>query len=202
MTNSIADRNLLASLGAALEYPDASFSARINALDSMSSEYEGVQNAVQEFRTAIEPYSSDERAEIYTRTFDVAPTCIPYLSIHLFGEESFHRARLMVGLRGSLLDVGADLGTELPDHFVIVLKAAPLLSDLEWDDLVTFVLRGSLHAMYQSIAKTENPFRWLLKAAQEVVGPATEEDLERLQTARRNGKNHQPPGSKQSCKGC
>lgn len=202
MAQSTADRELLSALGKALEYPDAFFAGRLAAVDDLSEKYDGVRSAVGEFQKEIETYSSDKHAELYTRTFDVAPTCIPYLSIHLFGEESFHRARLMVGLRGSLLEAGADLGTELPDHLVVVLKAALLLPESEWDDLVSFVLRAALHAMYGSIAKTENPYRWLLKAAQEVVGAATEEDLERLQTARRNGKNHQPPGSKQSCGGC
>ncbi len=202
MTTSIADKNLLVRLGKALEYPDAFLPAHLAAVVDMAAGKKDIQDAIEEFKTESSTYSSDRLAELYTRTFDVGPRCIPYLSIHLFGEESFHRARLMVGMRGSLLAAGVDPGTELPDHLTVVLRAAADLPEEEWEELVEFVLRAGLHAMLASIVESDNPYRWLLLAVQEVVGQATEEDMVRLQTARRHGKNLQPPGSQQSCGGC
>mgnify|MGYP001815660048 CR=1 FL=1 len=195
------DKELLACLGEVLEYPRQELPAKVQGASALAEGKPEVQAALSSFLLECESYTDDRLAEVYTRTFDVAPRCSPYLSIHLFGEESFHRARLMVGLRGALLAVGIDPAPELPDHFAIVLKAAPLLPADEWQELVDFVLRAGVHAMVESIENSQNPYSHLLHAVQMLVGAATAEDLQRLKAASQAGKNCTPPGSQKSCGG-
>ncbi len=185
MTTPLIHKQLLAQLGVALSYPDARWRSGLEALEPLAAAHGSSLDAVERFIAEQGPVDLDALAEIYTRTFDVAPSCIPYLSIHLFGEESFRRASLMSGLNESLTKAGVDLGNELPDHLAVVLRAAPALPAELWEDLLEFVMRAAVHAMVEAFTESNNPYRWLLRAVQDVVGPATEEDLERLAIARR-----------------
>ena len=91
---------------------------------------------------------------IYTSTFDLAPSCSPYLGTHLFGDDSRDRARLMVGLRGAGVR-----GQELPDHIAEVLAFAPRFSEEEWRELVPLVLAPALRKMDALLRETTNPYR-------------------------------------------
>ncbi|PKN57363.1 MAG: hypothetical protein CVU56_11210 [Deltaproteobacteria bacterium HGW-Deltaproteobacteria-14] len=190
MVTPMSHRWLLAHLGEALDYPDERLRPRLDALAPLARDHGPSAAAVDGFLAALAGYEIDALSEIYTRTFDVAPICVPYLSIHLFGEESFRRASLMTGLSESLAAAGVDLHGELPDHLAVVLRAAPALPDEVFDELLEFVLRAGVHAMVAVLDETPNPYRWLLRAVQAVVGPASADDLERLAAARRESQTH------------
>jgi len=179
-------RLLLARLGELLTYPDDRLGSRVDAAATLTPGDHPCADALASFRAETGGYTVDALGELYTRTFDVAPVCIPYLSIHLFGEESFRRARLMTGLSESLTAAGVALDGELPDHLAVVLRAAPALPDEVWEDLLEYVLRAAVHAMLGAIAETPNPYRWPLRAVESLIGPATAEDHERLAAARRD----------------
>jgi nitrate reductase assembly molybdenum cofactor insertion protein NarJ len=98
--------------------------------------------------------SSLELQSIYTATFDLAPSCSPYLGTHLFGDDSRDRARLMIGLRGAGV-----AGEELPDHVAEVLAFAPRFSEEEWRELVPLVLEPALAKMDALLRETSNPYR-------------------------------------------
>lgn len=98
--------------------------------------------------------SSPELQAIYTTTFDLAPSCSPYLGTHLFGDDSRDRARLMLGLRGAGVQ-----GSELPDHIAEVLAFAPRFGDDEWRELVPLVLEPALQKMDALLRETANPYR-------------------------------------------
>jgi nitrate reductase molybdenum cofactor assembly chaperone NarJ/NarW len=95
-----------------------------------------------------------ELQAIYTATFDLAPSCSPYLGTHLFGDDSRDRVRLMVGLRGAGVR-----GEELPDHIAEVLAFAPRFSEEEWRELVPLVLAPALAKMDALLRETSNPYR-------------------------------------------
>src|SRR5262249_41715158 len=77
----------------------------------------------------------EEAQEDYARTFYVTPSCEPYVSVHLFGSESFDRGALMACLRERFEGAGFSPGTELPDHVAVLLRFAALLDPEEFDDL-------------------------------------------------------------------
>ena len=171
------DKQVLYRLGGLLSYPSDDLPDRIAHLIDVPY--------IFDFKAAISTTPLTTLAELYTRTFDVMPVCIPYVSVHLFGEESFHRARLMAGMRGTLHHAGCTSEGELPDHIAVILKAAPKMKPEELADLVEYALRGAVHAMTVALEGTTNPYELVLKAVQSVVGAATERDIERLDATRK-----------------
>jgi nitrate reductase assembly molybdenum cofactor insertion protein NarJ len=112
------------------------------------------------FRYPTDPHLQS----IYTDTFDLAPSCSPYLGTHLFGDDSAGRARLMLGLRAA----GVGGGDELPDHVAEVLEFATKFSDDEWRELVPLVLLPALTKMDELLRATSNPYREVVAEALEL----------------------------------
>jgi nitrate reductase assembly molybdenum cofactor insertion protein NarJ len=127
--------------------------------------------SLEAFERAAVRRSFDELEDLYTRTFDLSPSCPPFLSVHLFGQESFRRARLMTGLEETYGKAGFDRGSELPDHVAVVLQAALAFSGEEWQELVDRVLAPSLARMKGALDR-KNPYRHLLEAARLALGVA------------------------------
>jgi nitrate reductase delta subunit len=107
---------------------------------------------------------------MYTATFDLAPACSPYLGIHLFGDESRDRARLMVGLRMAYRREGSGDEAELPDHIAEVLRFATRFAADEWDELTRLVLVPALTKMDELLRDSVNPYRHVVAAALRVSG--------------------------------
>jgi nitrate reductase delta subunit len=112
--------------------------------------------------------SQDEREELYTATFDVTPACVPYVSIHLFGEENFKRGEFMAALSARYAAAGFETRGELPDHLSVLLRFLAQTDEAERRELVQFCLLGPLGKMIVSLSD-ENPYRALLKAVREVL---------------------------------
>ena len=163
-----------AALGPLLAYPRrerfATDLARAEGrlLEAGASE---AAEALEAFERAAVRRSFDELEDLYTRTFDLTPVCVPFLSVHLFGQESFRRARLMTGLEEAYRKGGHDRGTELPDHVAVVLGAAEVFAEDEWRELVEQVLARPLARMKGAL-DPKNPYRHLLEAVRLALGVA------------------------------
>ncbi|MCA1733733.1 MAG: molecular chaperone TorD family protein [Acidobacteria bacterium] len=118
-----------------------------------------------------------DREILYTSTFDLAPSCSPYLGVHLFEEGNLARGRLMIGLRSSFVAGGVDPGVELPDHIALVLAFATRFSREEWPDLVRLILLPALEGMERALADTTNPYRHLVSATRRLSLAAAEEGV-------------------------
>ena len=165
MNTFCQESELFVALGEALEYPHERLRARMEAMRSAFDEVSpAAADYLAAFRAEIEDWSLERWQEVYTRTFDIAPQCVPYLSVHLFGPESPKRAVLMTGLKESYARAGYESGVELPDHVAIVLRAAPHLSPEEWSDLVRWCLPVSLREMARALEQARNPYQHLLNA--------------------------------------
>ena len=116
-------------------------------------------------------YPDDDRelSTIYTSTFDLAPSCSPYVGVHLFGDENADRARLMVGLRLAYKRIGMSEGDEMPDHIANVLAFAARQPE-ERDDLMHMVLVPALRKMNEILAPTSNPYREVVAEALKACG--------------------------------
>lgn len=118
-----------------------------------------------------------DREILYTSTFDLAPSCSPYLGVHLFEEDNLARGRLMIGLRSSFVAGGIDPGVELPDHIALVLAFATRFSQDEWPDLLRLILLPALERMERALADTTNPYRHLVSATRCLSFAAAEEGV-------------------------
>jgi nitrate reductase molybdenum cofactor assembly chaperone NarJ/NarW len=117
------------------------------------------------FAREMSALSIAEQQSAYTATFDLAPSCTPYLGVHLFGDENPDRARLMVGLRLAYRRMGIENDGELPDHVAEVLAFAERDDVDERDDLRRLVLVPALTKMKAILEPTANPYRHLVVAA-------------------------------------
>jgi nitrate reductase delta subunit len=127
------------------------------------------QAALERFVAATRAQEPYELEELFTRTFDLNPACAPFLSVHLWGDESFKRAILMTGLAETYARAGFERGSELPDHLAVVLRFAPRFAPEEWHDLATFCLPTPLVRMSAVLERLDHPYRHLVAALQEIL---------------------------------
>jgi nitrate reductase delta subunit len=156
----------LASLGYLLEYPTPdiwSQTAQWRSAFSPSSWIAG--SHVADFQKDVAAMSLEQLEEIYTRTFDMAPLCNPYITAHLYGDENFERGTFMTRLNERYEKEGFSIkGGELPDHLRVILQFAPHFSPEELSEIVEFCLLTPVKGMVDSLKDQSNPYYHLLKA--------------------------------------
>lgn len=121
------------------------------------------------FQNATQGWSQDATEEAYLRAFDLAPLAVPYVSVHLFGEENYRRGEFMARLYEAYGKTGFDCGTELPDHFAVLLRYADRLKGEERRELLELCLREPLVKMTATLRKNGHPYHFLLQALRDAV---------------------------------
>jgi len=164
-------RALCAAIADLFDYRHAAHAPQIAA--ALCAECGGphapAREALAQFVAETEPLAPQRLEEIFARTFDLNPSCAPYLSVHLFGEESFKRAILMTGLAEAYSRAGYDRGTELPDHLAVVLRFAPQFAEGEWEDITRLCLPTPLVRMAALLDPPRNPHRHVVAALQAIL---------------------------------
>lgn len=163
-------KDFYAGLGRLAECPGESY---LETLDScrrglMDLCPEGSASLAQ-FQKATEGWSKDEREEAYLRVFDITPLAVPYVSVHLFGEENYRRGEFMARLHQAFGEKGFECGAELPDHFALLTAFAGRLEGEEREELLSLCLREPLLKMRAALDKAGNPHRHLLQAILDVL---------------------------------
>lgn len=149
---------LLASL---LEYPGPGFDARLAA----------AEHAASGFVRQIRALSAGEREELFSSTFDINPSCVPYAGVHLFGEENFKRGEFMAALFARYEEAGFVPNGDLPDHLANLLRFAAGADDAERRELAEFCLLGPMQKMTASL-DGKNPYRDLLESVRTALEKA------------------------------
>lgn len=170
------DMAVFAALGKLFAYPDEDFQIRLEeALHWAREAGPRVEACIEAFWADAARLSAENARELYTRSFDLAPVCVPYVSIHIFGAESFKRAELMTGLKAAYQRARCDCGTELPDHIALLLQFGPCLEPEEWADLSTLVIAPAAEKMNAALRDANSPWRHVMRAVQLAleVGDAT-----------------------------
>jgi len=163
----------LETLARLLEYPGPNFEALIDAadrhLDCLGDA--AAKATFDRFASALLGLAPEEREELYAATFDITPVCVPYVSIHLFGEENFKRGEFMAALNARYTDTGFAVGMELPDHLAVLLRYAARAEAGEQRELAEYCLLKPMEKMIAAL-KLENPCRALVECAQSVLRSA------------------------------
>ncbi|MBI5149333.1 MAG: nitrate reductase molybdenum cofactor assembly chaperone [Candidatus Omnitrophica bacterium] len=167
MEAHVLKRELCVQLGHSLEYPDhQTWDTLVVAANQIGPVSEEASKHLQDFLAKMKRMGLEMWQEYYVQTFDLMPKCSLYLSVHLFGEESFKRAELMAGLKG-VYERHAPFGaTELPDHLAVILKQSALFGEEEWSELVSMCMVPALSGMIRLLEKNGNPYACILKAVQ------------------------------------
>ena len=170
MDPQVSKRRRCEQIGVFLEYPASdpretlmTFAGQIEA-DSGE-----VANCLRDFYGKMKRMDLAMWQEFYVQTFDLMPQCSLYISVHLFGEESFKRAELMAGLKAVYEHRGGPATTELPDHMAVVLRQNALFNDEEWSEFVTMCLLPVIPTMIKKLEKNANPYVLILKAIQKIL---------------------------------
>lgn len=161
---------LYPALAGLLERPGEDLEARLDTACRLAAQVDiGAAERLYVMKQELLAMVPGKREELHTGTFELNPSCVLYISVHLFGEESFKRANLMTGLEEAYQAAGFLRGNELPDHLGVVLRFAPHFSDAEWKDLVQWVLVDSIRKMHETLVRGNNPYRYLLAAVRALV---------------------------------
>ena len=170
MGNLTSKQTFYAWLGAFLEYPTSDLrEAYENLVGSLDMECPEAASYMKDFFSQMSSFDLSMRQEHYVQTFDVMPKCSLYLSVQLFGEESFKRAELMAGLKSTYEKKRAFEMTELPDHLSVVLKQNALFSEEEWAELVSMCILPALPKIMRDLKANQNPYALVLKAVETLM---------------------------------
>ena len=163
-------RQALVALAPLVEYPtDRSLALALVCRAEIGDRHPEAAAAVGRFLAWLANEPREAQEEVYTRTFLVMPSCVPYASVHLFGDESFQRGRLMAALREAYDREGFDAGPELPDHVAVLLRFAPRLAPDELEELVRYCLLEPVAKMAGQLERTQNPYLHALEAVRLVL---------------------------------
>ncbi|MBY0435003.1 MAG: nitrate reductase molybdenum cofactor assembly chaperone [Cyclobacteriaceae bacterium] len=160
----------LALIANLLEYPSPEFTAVLDSSCKMlSAFYPESGKHLEALQRELARLSQGEIEEVFTRTFDLAPICTPYLSSYIWGDENYERGSLMQELSNRYNQLGLPLNGELPDHLKVVLNNCQYLEEEEVKELSQYVLIPALKEMQASLDSNNNPYRHLLQAISSVL---------------------------------
>ncbi len=127
------------------------------------------RTALLAFIGRIQALPLGEWEELYTRTFDLSPAIAPYVGFQTWGE-SYPRGAFMASLSRELQGHQVDLGGELPDHLIPVLRYLEVAPQ-PLPELVE-ILEPAIQRMLAVLSKSDrtNPYLHLLDAAQKAAG--------------------------------
>lgn len=130
------------------------------------------------FAVALQGRSAAEMEELYTSTFDLQPSCHPYVGYQIFGEGQ-QRTLFLVHLQQLYRQHDYSACSELPDHLTTILDFIGSLSDQDCaQELIRDGLLPALEKISAELDATDNPYLPLMEAIQhfleEMAGDAPE----------------------------
>ncbi len=163
-----APRALLAALADLLSYPGPA--TRGLAAETAASLQLADDDAGASFLHHVAGAPVEALQELYGATFDLQPTCAPYVGHQLLGEESGLRGPLLARLVAIYRRDGFAPQEELPDHVAEVLRYLSRVGpSAERDDLVRDGLLPALRKMIACLEDEGHPYRDALALTERVV---------------------------------
>ena len=118
--------SLLANL---FRYPEEDFMFHLTAIqDFLDKSYPEAGNELRLFSEYMINCSSDNKQELFTKTFDVQPICYLDLGYVMFGED-YKRGAFLLNMKGEQQKINNDCGTDLPDNICNVLDLMTISKD-------------------------------------------------------------------------
>ncbi len=153
------------ALGGLFRYPDATYGNRLHhcrqALETCCPQAAACLLEVEE---ALAGRSQTDWEELYTRTFDLNPSCALDIGWHLYGEQ-YERGRFLVRCRDLLRELEIEEDGELPDHLSSLLSALGRLPEELAAPFAARFLLPALLVMREVLRDKGSDFAGLLGAA-------------------------------------
>ena len=151
---------LLAGL---LEYPHEDWPTQTERARAAAN------SALGEFIVAVESLSVIGLQELYTRTFDLNPSCALEVGYHVFGE-NYKRGEFLAHLRETEAPFALGQDQQLPDYLPVLLRLLVKLEDEELrGSLIVECLIPAIEKMLASFKESDNPYRLLLEAVRSTL---------------------------------
>ena len=155
-------------LAALLEYPtDESVAGMASAAQALREQFP-VTEKLELFCDTLAGKSLHELEELYTRTFDLNPTCTLEIGWQIFGEQ-YERGTFLVRMRETLRKFDIPEGKELPDHLCSALRVLARLEGVDADNFAGVFILPALRKMCEKFLK-DNPYRCVLETIKDLVG--------------------------------
>jgi len=149
------------------KYPEENYKENTKELgEILKNRFPEIYEKYREFETEIIKTDIDTLREIYTRTFDLNPSCPPYIGYHLF-EDSYKKGEFLVSLKEVYKNCGFEFDEkELPDHLSIILE---FISFKGFDDenvkiIIDEGLMLSFDKMRICFKNGKNPYKSLIES--------------------------------------
>ena len=163
-------KSIYENLADLLDYPVADWQSRSDECkELLAAESESFVSQFSLFAGETERISLSDLQELYTRTFDLSPVCALDIGYHLFGE-NYKRGVFLANLRET--EAPFELGQEhqLPDYLPVLLRLLTKLADEDLRSaLIVDCMIPALEKMLKTLGEGENPYRYLIAAANAVL---------------------------------
>ena len=176
VTNEIR-KQILQGFSKLMDYPGESLQKEAESLEEIITLFfsEPAED-LRKFITYLETTESGRLEEIYSGTFDISPTCFPYVGYLLFGE-SFKRGEFLSKMIEKFREYNYTVESkELPDHVSVILKFLSTLdpSDQLARELHVDGLLPSFKHLQDSFKKNiekdqNNPYYYLIRSCNSVL---------------------------------
>lgn len=170
-TLTLLDQRILTHVAQLYDYPGADFVPMVKETCALLQHEvtPEISEHLEAFSEAVAFYTSDRLEEIHTLTFSLTPVCVPYIGIHLLGENNFKRGEFLGGLTVTCAAHGIEFAPELPDHIAPMLLLAAHVDDTDLQELLEYCLLPGMEKMSAQADTTSTPYRHLVKATYEIV---------------------------------
>ncbi len=160
-------REILKKFSFLFDYPEEDYKERALKLGKiLKNRFPLIYEKYKKFEMEVFKMDVDTLREIYTRTFDLAPSCPPYIGYHLF-EDSYKRGEFLVRLKEVYKNSSFELDErELPDHISLILKFISF-KGFDGENVKVIIEEGlipSLEKMKICFKKGENPYEALIES--------------------------------------
>lgn len=149
------------ALARLLTYPDERYAQFAQGVPEILAE-------LKPFSASVEGLSQTELQELFTRTFDLNPTCTLEVGWHLYGEE-YARGAFMVSMREQMRRLSVEELGELPDHLTHLLLLVDALEPEERTEFISLYLLPAVRKMAKALEGKENPYGVVVKTVEAVL---------------------------------
>ncbi len=158
--------NVLPGFAELLEYPDGSLPSRAAAqADRLKWQPTIWLDLLEAFALEAQLIPAGEMEEMYTRTFDLNPSCTMEIGWHLFGE-TYKRGSFLANVREVLRKHEIAEGSALPDYLPTLLRLLPKLRHDDAQDLVRDCILPALEKLRGAVGEGAGPYANLLESLQ------------------------------------
>ena len=170
------DTAALDALATLLSYPSGHFEESVRwAQECVSHESGSIAERLAPIAQLVAGGDLAVVEELFTRTFDMNPSCALEAGWHLYGED-YDRGAFLVHLRGQMRSVGVEESGELPDHMSHVLRLLGRLPEDEAGAMARSQILPALARLMSGFSDGENPYRAIVAATVDLLtarfGPA------------------------------